>query len=120
LETLGIKLGIDAETNNFAFGGFTSGTTNTLSGLVGVPLPPLPSQLNAFTSAPGAANPDALYRLWTGANDYLILPPELRATNTQAVVNNLTNAAIALIAEGAENVIVVNLPDLGKTRQDER
>jgi len=27
LETLGTKLGIDAETNNFAFGGSTSGTT---------------------------------------------------------------------------------------------
>jgi outer membrane lipase/esterase len=63
LETVGTKLEIDAETNNFAFGGFTTGTTNALSGLVEVPLPSLPSQLNAFTSAPGAANPDTLYVL---------------------------------------------------------
>jgi len=40
VEILGPKLGISADsTNNFAFGGATSGTFNALSPLLGVPLP---------------------------------------------------------------------------------
>ncbi|OKH27055.1 SGNH/GDSL hydrolase family protein [Chroogloeocystis siderophila] len=61
---------------------------------------------------------DALCVLWAGANDYIILPPELRTTDTQAVVNNLSNALTTLIGAGARNLIVPNLPDLGNTPQE--
>lgn len=120
VETLAPQLGIDYNSaNNFAFGGATSGTFNALSPLVGVSLPgALSFQITNFTTAPGTANPDALYVLWAGANDYLVLPPNLRTTNTVAVVNNLVGAVNSLTAEGAENIIVVNLPDLGQTPQE--
>jgi outer membrane lipase/esterase len=120
VELLAPKLGISASAfNDFAFGGATTGTFNALSPLVGVPLPGgLALQINGFTSAPGTANPNGLYVVWAGANDYLVLPPQLRTTDTTAVVNNLAGALTALSAKGANNFLVVNLPDLGQTPQE--
>lgn len=120
VETLGSKLGISASaTNNFAFGGATSGTFNALSPLVGISLPGgLALQINSFTTAPATPSSKTLYVLWAGANDYLVLPPQLRTTDTTAVVNNLSNAVTAITAKGGQNIIVVNLPDLGKTPQE--
>lgn len=120
VETLGSKLGTSASaTNSFAFGGATSGTFNALSPLVGISLPGgLALQINSFTTAPVTPSSKALYVLWAGANDYLVLPPQLRTTDTTAVVNNLSNAVTAITAKGGQNIIVVNLPDLGKTPQE--
>lgn len=119
VEVLGLELQIAPEAiNNFGLGGSTSGSTNSLNFLVGAQLPSLPAQLSSFTALPGTPSSDALYVLWAGANDYLILPPQLRTTDTQAVVNNLANAANTLIDRGARNLIVVNLPDLGTTPQE--
>jgi len=120
VELLGSQLEISASsTTNFAFGGATTGTFNALSPLVGINLPgALSFQLNTFTTAPGTPSPNALYVLWAGANDYLVLPPQLRATDATGVVNNLSNTVTALTAKGARNIIVVNLPDLGKTPQE--
>ncbi|MBF2005152.1 MAG: autotransporter domain-containing protein [Chlorogloeopsis fritschii C42_A2020_084] len=119
VEILGYDLKIDTNvTNNFAIGGSTSGNTNALSETLKIPLPSLPDQLDNFNSIPGTPSPDALFILWAGANDYLIKPTEQRATDTQVVVNNLSNAVRTLINKGARNIIVPNLPDLGKTPQE--
>ncbi|MFQ4142359.1 autotransporter domain-containing protein [Chlorogloeopsis sp. ULAP02] len=119
VEILGSDLKIDTNaTNNFAIGGSTSGNTNALSETLKIPLPSLPDQLDNFTSTPGNPSSDALFILWAGANDYLIQPTERRATDTQVVVNNLSNAVATLINKGARNIIVPNLPDLGKTPQE--
>ncbi|MBW4432050.1 MAG: autotransporter domain-containing protein [Pelatocladus maniniholoensis HA4357-MV3] len=119
VEVLGSYLNIDAnKTTNYAVGGSTSGNTNVLSESLIIPLPSLSSQINDFTSAPINPSPNALFILWAGANDYLIQPTEKRATNTQIVVNNLSNAITTLINKGARNIIVPNLPDLGKTPQE--
>ncbi len=120
VELLGSQLGISPNsTTNFAFGGATSGTFNAVSPLVGFSLPgALSFQLNTFATSPITPSPNALYVLWAGANDYLVLPPQLRATDATPVVNNLANAVTALTAKGARNIIVVNLPDLGKTPQE--
>ncbi len=119
VETLGSQLKIGStSTNNFAIAGASTGQLNSLNGVLGVTLPSLPSQLSIFTSAAGTPSRDALFVLWAGANDYLILPSELRTTDTQVVVNNLSNSVAALIGKGARNIIVVNLPDLGKLPQE--
>jgi outer membrane lipase/esterase len=116
VERLQPLLGINAnQTINFGLGGATSGATNALSGFLGTTLPSLPSELNSF---PGSPDPKALYVLWAGANDYLI-QTQPRPTDTSGVVNNLSNAATTLISKGARNLIVVNLPDLGKTPQEQ-
>lgn len=119
VEVLGSYLNIDAnDTNNYAAGGSTSGNTNVLSESLLIPLPSLSSQINDFASASVTPSSNALFILWAGANDYLIQPREKRATNTQIVVNNLSNAITTLINKGARNIIVPNLPDLGKTPQE--
>jgi outer membrane lipase/esterase len=106
-------LGINTNpANNLAVGGATSGTLNVNSALIGLPLPGLQTEINSFTTASGAANPNALYVVWAGANDYLG-----GSTDSTTVVNNLSNAVTTLTANGAKNIMVVNLPDLGKTTQ---
>jgi phospholipase/lecithinase/hemolysin len=100
---------------NFAFGGATTGLDNTVNpDLLG-----LQEQVGLFTQlvpANQAANPDALYVLWAGANDYL--PTEsttFTPFNTpETTIGNLSFALSTLAAVGAKNFLVVNLPDLGE------
>lgn len=91
---------------NFAFGGATSGTTNV--GLPGV-LPGLQQQLDSFDDFfAGGADPNALYVVWAGANDYLSAVD----LNPISVVGNLVGVVNGLYDRGARNFIVPNLPDL--------
>ena len=100
---------------NFAFGGATTGLDNTIDPR----LPGLQQQVGLFTQlvpATQAANPDALYVLWAGANDYL--PTESTAftpfNTPETTIGNLSFALSTLAAVGAKNFLVVNLPDLGE------
>ena len=97
---------------NFAFGGATSGTANTV---VPVFFPGLQQQIAQFLSLPLPANPNALFVLWAGANDYLPTnsPVFTPFTNPQPSIANITTAVSALESAGAQNILVVNLPDLG-------
>ncbi|MEH2353622.1 SGNH/GDSL hydrolase family protein [Nostoc sp.] len=102
---LGLTLNLK---NNFAFGGATTGTEN-----IGLPsLPGLQQQINSFVSAQ-TADPNALYIIWAGTNDYLsyFFGGDPNPTNT---VGNLSAALTSLVANGARDIMVVNLPDLGK------
>jgi outer membrane lipase/esterase len=113
---------VPASTINYAIGGSTSGNINALSARLGAQLPSLPfqvnSQFNQFLTQ-GTVSPNALFVVSAGANDYLFLPTQLRATNTQTVVNNLANTVTTLIDKGARNIIVSNLPTLGNTPQEQ-
>ncbi|MEB3177912.1 MAG: SGNH/GDSL hydrolase family protein [Nostocaceae cyanobacterium] len=95
--------------NNFAFGGATTGFNNIALSV----LPGLQQQINSFTSANPTANPNALYILWAGTNDYLDLFFGGTPNPNQAVAN-LSAAVTSLTAVGARNIMVVNLPDLGR------
>jgi phospholipase/lecithinase/hemolysin len=97
---------------NFAFGGAASGLGNAV-----VPDPLLPGvlgQVNLFAQSLLAnnqtADPNALYVVWGGANDFLFLNPE----DSTTPVNNITQALSNLVAAGAKNILTFNLPDLGK------
>ncbi|HYW19578.1 MAG TPA: SGNH/GDSL hydrolase family protein [Nodularia sp. (in: cyanobacteria)] len=102
---------------NFAFGGATTTTANTINAnLFG-----LPQQVGAFqtllTTNQQPVNPDALYVLWLGANDYL--PTQsldfVPFTNPDQTLANISNAVQALASFGVKNLLVPNLPDLGST-----
>ncbi|MGF1936244.1 MAG: SGNH/GDSL hydrolase family protein [Nostoc sp. ChiQUE02] len=102
---LGLTLNLK---NNFAFGGATTGTEN-----IGLPgLPGLQQQINSFVSAQ-TADPNALYIIWAGTNDYLsyFFGGDPNPNNT---VGNLSAALTSLVTDGARDIMVVNLPDLGK------
>jgi phospholipase/lecithinase/hemolysin len=104
VEHLSNKLGLNNTKNiNFAFGGSTT-TSGSLNGIPGVL-----AQVNSYTKSQKKLNPNALYILWSGANDYLF-----GATNTTSAITNLSNAVQSLLTVGAKTVLVANLPDLGK------
>ncbi|MEQ9552387.1 MAG: autotransporter domain-containing protein [Coleofasciculus sp. G3-WIS-01] len=104
VEVLGLELGIDHNrANNFALGGATS--EDVLE------------QVIELTTTRQPLDSNGLYTVWGGANDYLDIAPGTNPTDidTTTTVNTLSNAVTTLIANGAETIIVVNLPDLGRT-----
>lgn len=109
VEYLAPTLGLTQNSaNNFALGGSTSGTTNSgnIPGLP--PLPGLQQQIDGFIAGNLTADPNALYIIYAGANDYL----GTGITDVTTVVNNLTTAVTKLASVGARNFMVPNLPNL--------
>ncbi|MBD0261186.1 MAG: SGNH/GDSL hydrolase family protein [Tolypothrix sp. Co-bin9] len=98
----GMKLTSEQRTN-FAFGGATTGS----SGMNGIP--GLLAQVDNFTKAHPDINPNALYVLWAGANDYLY-----GTSNSTMPIENLSKAIQLLSTRGAKKILVANIPDLGK------
>lgn len=88
---------------NFACGGAT--TVSDRNSLV----PGLQAQVQSFSQANSKTNPDALYVLWSGANDYL-----QGATNPTLPVDTTAKAISTLAGIGAKKILVANLPDLGQ------
>ncbi|MGA7179583.1 MAG: SGNH/GDSL hydrolase family protein [Thiobacillaceae bacterium] len=73
-------------------------------------LPGIAQEIGLYNSlSGGVADPNALYFVWGGANDFLTLDyPTLAAQNIAAYVAELAG-------EGATHILVPNLPDLGLT-----
>lgn len=97
---------------NYAFGGASSGFNNAV--YPQAPPSGLLTQVSVFTTsltqAKRSADPNALFTIWVGSNDYLFD----RVTDPQVPVKNISTAVTALASVGAKNIMVVNLPDLGK------
>ncbi|HEY9636584.1 MAG TPA: SGNH/GDSL hydrolase family protein [Coleofasciculaceae cyanobacterium] len=97
---------------NYAFGGSSSGYKNVV--FPDAPLPGLLAQVGLFTAslakAKRSADPNALYIVGAGSNDYLFE----KVTDPQVPVKNISTAVTALAAVGAKKIMVVNLTDLGK------
>lgn len=109
IEDLAARLNLTPTTVNFAFGGATSGTGNTLP----IPSPLFPgvtTQVNLFLQNSPRVTGDRAFVVWAGANDYL----GGGITNPAIPVGNISSILQRLTAAGAEKLIVVNLPDLGK------
>lgn len=102
-------LNLSATSNNFAFGGATSGSTNIASTAT-VTLPGLATELDVFLQATPRVNPNQLFVVWAGANDYLLAGQ----TNPAVTVGNLSTAIQRLTNAGATQLVVPNLPDLGR------
>jgi phospholipase/lecithinase/hemolysin len=110
--------GNPAQGINFAFGGATTGTANTID-----PDPRLwglQQQVGAFTSLlpPTKADPNALYIVWAGANDYLPNGTGFQPFDKPDIsLANISAAVTTLAGVGAKNIMVVNLSDLGQIPQ---
>lgn len=105
VEYLATKLG--ATSTNFAFSGSSTRFGNAV---FPSPLPGLLTQIGFFIGANSTADPKALYIVWAGSADYLF--GDVKDAN--GPVNNLSLAVTLLYVAGARNIMVVNLPDLGK------
>jgi phospholipase/lecithinase/hemolysin len=71
-------------------------------------------QIEEYITNAGTADSDALYTLWIGGNDLL----NITGDPTPVIGNAVTNIALGinnLIAAGAENVLIMNMPNLGTT-----
>jgi len=109
VEYLADDLGLPRNpSTNFAYGGATTGSNNAINSA----LPGLQQEINGFTTANPSADPNGLYIVWAGANDY----PGAGDINPTIPVTNLSNAVQSLAGVGARNILVVNLPvpDLGQ------
>jgi phospholipase/lecithinase/hemolysin len=98
---------------DFAVTGARTDTTNLSNSVSGVPpntFPGIQTQVsNYLTSVSNVANPNALYVIWGGANDYL----NGGQTNPAVPVTNILSQMTSLAAAGARQFLVPNLPDLG-------
>ncbi len=101
---------------NYAVGGAQTGSTAVHTAGPA----DLPAQVLAFRTLTPTPAPNALYTMWIGSNDLFagLAAPDpvaaLRQVLPQAVRNE--EAAIrALAAGGATRMLVVDVPDLGKT-----
>jgi len=102
---------------DFAYGGAETGQTpvHTLNPT------DLPSQYSQFLGQVSSPQPGALYAMWIGANDVLdianntSLTPEQQQADVSAAVNNEVSVISGLASHGAQNFLVLNVPDLGKT-----
>ncbi len=101
---------------DFAYGDAQTGTTpvHTADRL------DLPTQLAQFQTAVAHPAPGALYTLWIGANDLESIL-EANPTPTQAhadiaaAVGNIVTFVNGLATDGAKNLLVLTVPDLGVT-----
>jgi phospholipase/lecithinase/hemolysin len=99
---------------NYAEGGAYSGIGNAVDpnpNLLGVF-----QQVGLFTKpfidAYRKVDPNALYIVLGGANDYLF--PQTNNTTQPKPFENILQSVKLLAASGAKNIVVLNLPDLGK------
>lgn len=60
------------------------------------------------------ADPDSLYIIWIGGNNYLGMPEDGNKAVSD-VVTGIQHSVEKLVEKGAKNVLLVNLPDLGRT-----
>lgn len=102
---------------DFAYGGAETGATPVHAANA----TDLPSQLTQFDTAVPKPSANALYTVWAGSNDVLdianntTLTPQQQQAAVQTAVNNETSFISGLVAHGAQNLVVMNVPDLGKT-----
>jgi outer membrane lipase/esterase len=109
---------------DFAYGG---ARVTQLPGVPATPptgtAPPVSAQVSSYLAA-GPVDSHALYSVWAGANDIFfqaglagagqITSAQVQANVAQAAADELAQIA-RLQAAGAHNIIVINLPDIGRT-----
>lgn len=102
---------------NFAWGG---ACVNPVGPCLN-PVPRISDQVSQYLALTGgAADPNALYSIWGGANDIfatLTLDPANAQANTVAAATAYVQQIGRLQAAGANYIIVYNLPNLGATPQ---
>lgn len=102
---------------NFAWGG---ACVNALGPCLN-PVPDIPTQVTQYlTLTGGAADPNALYSIWGGANDIfatMVMDPANAQANTVAAATAYVQQIGRLQAAGANYIIVYNLPNLGAPPQ---
>ncbi|GAA3770864.1 SGNH/GDSL hydrolase family protein [Terriglobus aquaticus] len=101
---------------DFAYGGATSGSANVLNGSYGLSGLPGMAQEIQYSGLSASQLSSALTVVWGGANDFDALsnPTSAQATTAAlAAASNILGYVTTLQGEGARNILVPNLPNLG-------
>ena len=107
--------------HDFAYGGAETGPTPQNAGNAGIGTISLPSQFEQFQGKVPAPAANALYTVSIGANDLLDILSSTSLTASQqtadvdAAVNNEITFVKQLAGVGATRLLVLDVPDLGKT-----
>ncbi len=99
---------LETPLENKAFGGATTGYGNYFTG---TDYWGLTWQIDTYLDSSPLSGPNHLYTIWAGANDFFdnpLLPPD-------TAVDNISNALNRLSGAGAQNILIINMPDLGMT-----
>jgi len=116
-EHLGLAATLD---NDYAVFGAMTGHDNYNDAMLGGEFPGLLDEVDLFvqdvSSSTGAADPQALYVVWAGPNDFFAMqdPNEAPAVIGQAMAN-LGTAIGTLYAMGGRHFLVPNMVNLGRT-----
>jgi len=110
---------LDVPFEDYAYGGaetdqrnlFDRSATETSPAL---DFPGLADEVRLVTTV-RALDPDAVYVVWAGANDFRAGLRGDESLDISAIIRNIVNAVGALYLAGARHVVVANLPDLGLT-----
>ncbi|MGC1408396.1 MAG: SGNH/GDSL hydrolase family protein [Acetobacteraceae bacterium] len=126
VQDLSISLGLGilapslAGGTDFAYGGADTGPTPQNANDPEVQKISLPSQIVQFQTAVLSPSANALYTLSIGSNDLLNilgdigLTAQQQAIDVSGAVANEISFVKQLVAEGARNLLVLDVPDLGK------
>ncbi len=110
VEYLADSLGIATNPNtNYAIGGALTGDINAINFVPQFAPPPVFDGLNQQIASYTAYDPHALYIVWAGANDYLFGGE----TSPVIPISNLQMNLQTLLTNGAKNILVGNLVNLG-------
>jgi phospholipase/lecithinase/hemolysin len=126
VQDLSIALGLGtlapslAGGTDFAYGGAETGTTPQNASDPEILAISLPAQIVEFQTAVPKPSPNALYTLSIGSNDVLdiLASPGLTAQQQTNDVDDAVANEIAfvkqLVTDGAKNLVVLGVPDIGK------
>ena len=127
VQNLSLSLGLGtlapsfAGGTDFAFGGGETGPTPQNASSPGLQAISLPAQLTAFQTRFDTPSDNALYTVSAGSNDLLDilnasgLTAQQQISYVNAAVGNEISFINDLVGEGATDIVVLNVPDLGKT-----
>ena len=132
VDRLSQRLGIDVTPSldggtDYAVGGAMTGLGNSvLPPAAGIPPTGLQAQYANYLAQPGEVDPGALYVVYGGANDMFALLRELPSRDpstweaflqqgVDTAAGNVSDIVSGLLQQGAEHVLVPNLPDIGLT-----
>lgn len=104
---------------DYAYGSAESGATSFNTAPLNTDLIGSAGQLTQFQAGHATADPNALYTIWIGSNDLNDMlanaPSSQYGVDIATVVANIDTAIGTLAGMGAQNFLIVNVPDLGLT-----
>lgn len=126
----GAKVANDTVVDDDAIGSLLSSLPPEVEGFV---LPSVQTQIQEYVDAQSSFRPSDVVYIWAGANDYFLFnaatdpagklrdfisadpPIQPTAAFTESVASEQVNNVQTLLNHGAKNIVVMTLPDMGKT-----